>query len=234
MEYFLVLYWIAKWRVMDCLNIEINGLIECLVLILLSKDGSAPLGEALQGSRWGIRWPPKKTKNNWSSSFKIPKEVFQYNHPLPPFNGEDIFFSSSLHLSSWPAAWVTFNGDSSNWPYFLLQPTFLNVSCLTRPPIRRLSCFLSLFHILRIKSLVHALKAWDRVHFERARSRVSGRSRAFVPVSFPIRSIYICKELAAGFDLSPFQKNVQKSYVLPQDHGALGNQLLLYFLKLYF
>ena len=180
MEYFLVLYWIAKWRVMDCLNIEINGLIECLVLILLSKDGSAPLGEALQGSRWGIRWPPKKTKNNWSSSFKIPKEVFQYNHPLPPFNGEDIFFSSSLHLSSWPAAWVTFNGDSSNWPYFLLQPTFLNVSCLTRPPIRRLSLLffsLSNSHPSNRVSCSCLLKSLRSSPFW-ARSRVSGRSRA--------------------------------------------------------
>ena len=62
--------------------------------------------------------------------YKIkPKNNFSQNPPKYPKQELIVFFLcviASLHLTSWPAAWVTFNVDSSNWPYFLLQSIFLN------------------------------------------------------------------------------------------------------------
>ena len=125
--------------------------------------------------------------------------VCHAQHCLPwatLFAMSNMFFSffffviSSLHLALWPAAWVTFNGDGSNWPCFLLQPIFLNASWLLRPPSTSFCLsFLSLssIHILRIESLFHTLRAWDRVLFEHPPWRVSGRSRAGIPVLFPIQ-----------------------------------------------
>ena len=63
---------------------------------------------------------------------------------------------------------------------------FLNASCLSRPPLRRLSL---VFLSLRIESLVNILEAWDRVHFW-ARSRVSGRWRACL-FRFQIRFVKV-------------------------------------------
>ena len=98
-----------------------------------------------------------------------------------------------------------------------------------------LSRFLSLssIHILRIESLIHTLRAWDRVQTERvqtervqfserARTRVNGRSRAGVLVDlFRFQFDFFCVsilmrwpdffELAAGFDLAPFRKNEKTS-----------------------
>ena len=109
---------------------------------------------------------------------------------------------------------------------------FLNISCLSRPPLQRLSLFsLSSIHILRIESLVHALRAWDRVHFfKRARASlvVRGHPRFFVSNSFDLN----CFELVAGFDLSPFRENVVHSSPRPQCLGCgkvhyLGMRCLL-------
>ena len=57
-------------------------------------------------------------------------------------------------------------------------------------------------------------------NFEGARSRVNGRSRAGVLVSFPIRSIsVIASSWQRGSILLPSER---MSCILPQDHGVLA------------
>ena len=74
------------------------------------------------------------------------------------------------------------------------------------------------------------LRASDRVHSENARPRINGRSRACIFVSFPILQLCVSIllrwpvffELAAGFDLALFRKNVDHSSPRPQCLGYVG------------
>ena len=85
------------------------------------------------------------------------------------------------------------------------------------------------FSFFRLKSFRSSPFFFRARPFARQWSFPGGRSCLIVFVSNsstlrfdPMRRWPVFFELAAGFDLAPFQKNVTyKSYVLPQDHGAL-------------
>ena len=107
---------------------------------------------------------------------------------------------------------------------FFPYPWFLSLSSIHIP-----------FYILRIESLFRffPFKGYrsslsDRVHSENARPRVNGRSRACALVSYPILQLCVSilmrwpsfSELAAGFDLAPFQKSVDHSSPRPRCLGC--------------
>ena len=100
-------------------------------------------------------------------------------------NFDDPFFCviCSLHLSLYTAAWVTFNGVGSNRACCLLQ--LFSLECFVFIFLSRLS-FFSLFlspHSLdRVSYSLYLKKLQIESISERARSRVSGRSRAGVLV----------------------------------------------------
>ena len=104
-------------------------------------------------------------------------------------------------------------------PGLLLASNSWNVSRVVNGRsihILRIESFLPPFYELQIESIP-----------KRARSRVTGRSRAGVLVSFPnFLQLYVsiyCDgklfELAAGFDLAPFRKNVVHSSPRPRCLG---------------
>ena len=68
-----------------------------------------------------------------------------------------LIFILSLHLSFWPAAWVTFNEDELQLPLFLAAT---RVSWMLH--VSRVKWSFTCIYILRIKSLVHS-RAWDWV-----------------------------------------------------------------------
>ena len=98
-----------------------------------------------------------------------------------------------------------------------------------------LSFFLSLSQSTSFESSPFlALRASDRVHFERARSCVNGRSRAGVLVSFPnfstlrfdLIAMASCSSWQRDSILRPSERMLS---ILPQDHGVLaGRNLNLY------
>ena len=125
---------------------------------------------------------------------------------------------SSLHLSSWPAAWVTFNEDELQLPLFLAAThiswifhvyhvlpydVFLYFSLFNPYPPNRVSCS----HLKSLKSSP----------IFQARSRVNGRLRAhlfFVSNSFDkllwigsgFRSLALPKECCAFFPKKVLRK----------------------------
>ena len=104
---------------------------------------------------------------------------------------------------------------------------FKNASCLLTFsfPISFLS--LSSIHILRIESLFLALRASDRVHFERPPARLCGRSRAcacFVSNSSTLRFDLIAMGSFSSWRRdSILRPSERMSYILPQDHGVLAD-----------
>ena len=84
----------------------------------------------------------------------------------------------------------------SHWKYFFLV-WFLSLSFFV--------------HILQIESLFLAFRASNRVLSERRPTRLGGRSRACACVVSNSFDLYILLELAPGFDLASFPKNVTES-----------------------
>ena len=92
---------------------------------------------------------------------------------------------------------------------FLAATHFLECFMTNTSSLTTYFLFFSLFQSTSFESslLFTPYELEIESNFERAPLRVSGRSRAGVLVSFPIRSIK-CFELVLGFNLAPFRKNV--------------------------
>ena len=121
-------------------------------------------------------------------------------HALIMVTSYIIHFISSLHLSSWPAAWVTFNEDELQLPLFLAATRFfLNASCYYVLP-RRLSCF-SLSSTSFKSSLLFTLKSLGWRLTSALVPRIDGRSfcgHAFV--CFQIRLVFLARLMVVRFD----------------------------------
>ena len=129
----------------------------------------------------------------------------------------------SLHLSLWPAALVTFNEEDLQLPLFLAATPFSWMLHVSRVMVVHSACYTSfelsiLFTLeLRIKSSI---------------ASALGRQWSFAGVPFFVRLqirvslsfLSLAKEVWRRDSIPSFvRKNVQKSYILPQDHGVLAS-----------
>ena len=164
-----------------------------------------------------------------------------YNDNQPHHIHTHISYISSLHLSLWAAALVTFNEAMKgfNWSCFLLH--ILGMLLLRASNGRSVH-----IHILRIDSFSFTLKSLRSSPF----CALAGLLRrqwlfvcsfagalVFVSISFVsflrVKVVHYTqkKELAAGLDPSDFRENVHKSYILPQNHCVLAFDLKIDQLK---
>ena len=165
----------------------------------------------------------KTTEKKVSTSFwgkRSTQKLVKIHNNLESISKDYFFFVvvvSSLHLSFWTAAWVTFTEAGRLQPVLFLAATrflecFMSITSSLDVFLPLVSLSFSI-HILWIESLFLALRASDRVHFwARQWSFAGGRSCFVSKFQIPRVSILMWWrdffELAAGFDLAPFQKNV--------------------------
>ena len=126
----------------------------------------------------------------------------------------------SLHLSLWPAAWVTSNEDELQQPLFLAATRVSWMLNILHVLPRRLSCcsLLTPHPSNQVSCSVHALRAWDRVLFSSALARLWSFTGAPV-FPFLIRFSINCSSWRQDSISRPSER---MSTILPQDHGVLA------------